>query len=193
MMMKVNFHLPEKKTVSFLTRIASVSLSKDGMKIFKDTVLKPVGVGLQLIANGGHFIVKEGKEVSFSSVDMPSNLIVNCSTNLYIVGNLKFYAQMSGREGMSSYWCMWCQLHPSEWQTFQRNPSAVPEEKKKMWTVALHKNALEIIINGQLKEAREKKGVVGQAIWPFIEPANFIFQHIYFEIGVVNMVLVQLH
>jgi hypothetical protein len=103
MMMKVNFHLPEKKTVSFLTRFASVSFSKDGMKIFKDTVLKPVGVGLQLIANSGHFIVKEGKEVSFSSVDMPSNLIVNCSANLYIVGNLKFYAQMSGREGMSSY------------------------------------------------------------------------------------------
>ncbi len=168
MMMKVNFCLLEKKTVSFLTQIASVSFSKDDTEILKDTVLKPVGVGLQLIADGGRFIVNEGMKVSFSSVDMPSHLIVNCSTNLYLVGNLKFYAQMSGREGMSSYWYMWCQLHPSEWQTFQDNPLAVPEEEKKMWTVALHKETREKIMNGQLKEAREKKGVVGQPIWPFI-------------------------
>ncbi len=93
----------------------SVSFSKDDIEILKDTVLKPVGVGLQHIAEGGHFIVKEGMEVSLSSVDIPSNFIVNCSANLFLVGNLKFYTQMSGREGMSSYWCMLCQLHPSEW------------------------------------------------------------------------------
>ncbi len=94
---------------------------------------------------------------------------------------------------MSSYWCMWCQLHLSEWQTFQDNSSAVAEEEKMMWTVALHKETLEKIINGKLDEAREKKGVVGQPIWPFIEPANFIFPHLHFENGVVNMVLKNLY
>jgi hypothetical protein len=41
-------------------------------------------------------------EASFSSQDTLSNLIVECTAKLYLVGDLKFNAQMSGREGMSS-------------------------------------------------------------------------------------------
>ncbi len=122
--------------------------------------------------------------MSFSSVDIPSNLIVNCSANLFLVGNLKFYTQMSGREGMSSYWCMLCQLHPSEWRTVQDNPSAVPEEEKKMWTVALHKEMLEKIGNGQLKEPREKKGPIGQ--YGTLLSRQISFFHI-FILRLVNM------
>jgi hypothetical protein len=49
---------------------------------------------------------------------------------VYLVGVLKFYAQMASREGMSSYWCMWCTLHPSEWRTIQETPESVPEDDK---------------------------------------------------------------
>ena len=83
---------------------------------------------------------------------------------------MKFYAQMAGREGMSSYWCMWCTLHPSEWRTFQEIPVSVPEEDKRLWSIDLHNQALEKIKSGELKEAREKKGVVAEPIWSFIEP-----------------------
>jgi len=38
---------------------------------------------------------------------------------------------MSGREDMSSYWCMWCMLHPSEWRTFCDNCDSNPDEEKK--------------------------------------------------------------
>ncbi len=108
---------------------------------------------------------------------------------MYLVGDLKFYAQMAGREGMSSYWCMWCILHPSEWRTFRENQASVEEEDRRLWTIELHNETLEKIKTGQLKEARDKKGVVGEPIWSFIEPCNFIFPHLHFEIGVVNMVL----
>jgi hypothetical protein len=107
---------------------------------------------------------------------MTSDLIFNCSASLYLVGVLNFYAQMSGREGMSSYWCMWCQFHPSEWRTFHENCSEVPsEEEKKMWTVELHNQTLHKIKNGKLKGPKDKKGVVGEPVWDFIELANFIF------------------
>ena len=49
MSMKVNFCLAGKKTHSYLTQIASVSFSKDKLEILKDTVLDPIGVGLQLV------------------------------------------------------------------------------------------------------------------------------------------------
>jgi len=90
---------------------------------------------------------------------------------------------------MSSYWCMWCQLHPSQWRTFMENSSAVPEEKKKIFSVDLHEETLQKIRNGELKEPREKKGIIGEVIWDFIEISNYIFPHLHFEIGVVNMVL----
>jgi len=71
---------------------------------------------------------------------------------------------------MSSYWCMWCTLHPSEWRTSQEIPVSVPEEDKRLWTIDIHNQALEKIKSGELKEAREKKGVVAEPIWSFIEP-----------------------
>ena len=47
----------EKKTHSYLTQIASVSYSKDNTEILKETVLKPIGEGLELLVSGGKFIV----------------------------------------------------------------------------------------------------------------------------------------
>ncbi len=57
MSMKVNFRLVEKKTHSYLTQIASVSYSKDNTEILKETVLNPIGEGLELLVSGGKFIV----------------------------------------------------------------------------------------------------------------------------------------
>jgi hypothetical protein len=188
MTLKVNFRMEDKSTVSVLIQLASVSFSKDDTEILKATVLEPIGRGLQLITEGGKFIVDDKLTLSFSDVDNPS-LLCSCSTKVYLVGDLKFYAQMAGREGMSSYWCMWCALHPSEWRSFRENPNAVAAEDRKLWTIELHTETLRRINSGELKEAKEKKGVVGDAIWPFIEPCNFIFPHLHFEIGVVNMVL----
>ncbi len=51
-----------------------------------------------------------------------------------------------------------------------------------------------MIRSGQLKKKpKDKKGVVDDPIWPFIEPRNYIFPHLHFEIGVVNMVLENLY
>jgi hypothetical protein len=57
MSMKVNFQLVEKKTYSYLMQIASMSYSKDNTEILKETVLNPIGEGLQLLISGGKFIV----------------------------------------------------------------------------------------------------------------------------------------
>jgi hypothetical protein len=117
------------------------------------------------------------------------HVIVCQCLKVYLVGDLKFYAQIAGREGMSSYWCMWCILHPSEWRTFRESPASVPEEDWRLSSIELHNETLKKIKTGQLKEVRDKKGVIREPIWSFIEPRNFIFPHLHFEIGVVNMVL----
>ena len=52
----LRFH--EKKSISRLFQIASVSHSKDELSILKSTVLDPIGEGLRLIVEGGCFAVK---------------------------------------------------------------------------------------------------------------------------------------
>ncbi len=105
MTMKVNFRFPEKGTVSYLTQIASVSYSKDKTAILRETVLDPIGEGLRQISEGGRFIVLDNDytlEFSLSNTDDKS-IHCSCPIQLFLVGDLKFYAQMSGREDMSSY------------------------------------------------------------------------------------------
>jgi hypothetical protein len=191
MSMKVNFHLAEKKTHSYLTQIASVSFSKDKLEILKETVLVPIGEGLQLVVSGGKFLVLDNDyNLKFSLSNISDRSIhCNCPVQVYLAGDLKFYAQMSGREDMSSFWCLWCKLHPNTWKTFNNSKDAVPDEEKQLWTVALHDEMLQKIQDGQLKMPKEKKGIVSKHIWSFIEPQNYIFPQLHFEIGVVNLVL----
>jgi predicted ATP-dependent serine protease len=117
MSMKVNFHLAGKKTHSYLTQIAgkkthsyltqiaNVSFSKDKLEILKETVLDPIGVGLQLVVSGGKFVVIDSEyKLQFSTNTSDTSIHCNCPVQVYLAGDLKFYAHMSGREYMSSFW-----------------------------------------------------------------------------------------
>jgi hypothetical protein len=42
---------------------------------------------------------------------------------------------------------------------------------------------------GPLKDARDKKGIVKDPVWDFIEPDHFMFPQLHIEIGLVNNVL----
>ena len=128
--------------------------------------------------------------VSFSGDD---SSICNVPTRLVLVGDLKFYAQMSGRDGMSSSWCMWCQLHPSEWKKFFERNGDIPAEEQESWTVEKLKEQKGKILRKELKTAKQIKGVVDFPVWDFIKIENYIFPQLHFEIGVVNMVLDNLY
>ena len=64
---------------------------------------------------GAVFCEGDGKKlvVSFGTED---DSIRNVNTRVFVVGDLKFYAHVLGRENMSSFWCMWCDAHPNTWQ-----------------------------------------------------------------------------
>jgi hypothetical protein len=90
---------------------------------------------------------------------------------------------------MRSFWGMWCKLHPNTWKTLHGNKDAVPDEEKQLWSVALHDEMLQKVQDKQLKILKEKKGIFSKHIWSFIEPQNYIFPQLHFEISVINMVL----
>jgi hypothetical protein len=59
---------------------------------------------------------------------------------------MNFFAQMLGREGMST-WCMYCQVHPNDWKGLQ----SVPEDA--LWDIAKQQQFLQDIESGQQKGA----------------------------------------
>jgi len=97
--------LAEKKTHSYLMQIASVSFSKDNTKILKEIVLDPIREGLQLFFYGGKFIVLDNDDNLQFSLSSTSSRTVhcNCPVQVYLAGDLKFYAQMFGREDIELF------------------------------------------------------------------------------------------
>ncbi len=79
MSMKVNFQLAEKKPHSYLTQTASASFLKDNLEILKETMLDPIGVGLQLVISGGKFIVLENDSDLQFSLSNTSDKSAHCN------------------------------------------------------------------------------------------------------------------
>jgi hypothetical protein len=150
MALKVLLRFSDKPTISKVFQIASISHSKDDLSILRPTEIDPVGRGARLTVEGGNFsVTKDSKgdlNLSFSA-QMGNDIICSVPNRVLVVGDLKFFAQMLGRENMSRSWCMWCQSHPSEWKSLSR--SFPP------WTIELLKRHKDKIVSEKLKESKE--------------------------------------
>jgi hypothetical protein len=107
--------------------------SKDDINVIKETVLNQIVDGLQVIKNGSGFVVRleENGQMSLCFNDINNEgTICNVPIYLFINGDMKYFAQMLGREGMSTSWCMYCQIHPSDWNGLQ----SIPNET--LWDIA---------------------------------------------------------
>jgi hypothetical protein len=121
--LKLFLRFASKEPITRIFEIANVSHSSDDTAIINETVLNKIVKGYQNISEGGQFIVvrKERLELTFC-FDLNDDTEVLCDVpiKIFIYGYLKFFAQFLGRDGMSSSWCMWCDLHPSEWRSLYK-------------------------------------------------------------------------
>jgi hypothetical protein len=75
----------------------------------QNKILKPIGEGLKVIKDGGRFIVvgrQESMFLSFGAADHIGTVLCNVPIHMFMVGDLKFHAQMLGCNNMSTSWCM---------------------------------------------------------------------------------------
>lgn len=188
----VRFH-SNKQPFSRLFQIANVDYAKDDLGVLKDTVLKPIGQSLKVISDGKLFILdylEESMEfaLNFSTpvADEASSTkkrLCNAPIRLFIVGDLKFYAQMQGRENMAGSWCMWCKMSPLEWKM---DPAEVPPAHREAWTLDRLKHAKVLISEGSLTSPADIRGVVEFPVWDFLEIEYYIYPVLHGEIGLVN-------
>jgi hypothetical protein len=181
-----------KEPLSRLFHLASVDY-KDDIKVLKDTVLDRIGNSLKFICDGGKFILDFSSEsnelkLSFSRLDVSENdsHLCDVSIRLFVTGDLKFYAQMLGRNNMSGSWCMWCLMAPNEWS---KEIAEVLPNHAGEWTINKLKSHKVLISEGTLKKPTEIRGVVEFPIWDFIEVSHYIYPVLHGEIGLVNNTL----
>jgi hypothetical protein len=162
--------------------------------VLQETVLNHIGASLKKISEGGNFKVYLDDERSFclswSGVDDDINdnareTLCVAELHLFVVGDLKFYAQMLGRDNMSGSWCMWCKRAPNQWNT-QDN---VPLEYQQEWTIDSLKAQKVLLSEGRLKKPVKSRGVVDFPLWDFIPVSHYIYPVLHGEIGLVNNVL----
>ncbi len=125
----------------------------------------------------------ENHKMKLSFFNDEQDSICNVPIHLYINGDMKSFAQMLGREGMSTSWGMYCQAHPNDWKGLQSVPDDV------LWNIAKQRQFLQEINSGQQKEPKDKKGIVSEPVIDFVEPKDYIFPQPHVEIWVVNNVL----
>jgi hypothetical protein len=171
--------------------IANVSYSSDDIEIINKTVLNKIVKSFEKNSEGGRFIVvgKEALELSFSANTRDAESVVDdVPLHLHVHGVLKIFAQVLGRNGMSSSWCMWCKKHPSEWRSLYQERNEMNIEVQDLWTIQEQLGYIEKINRKELKNPK-KKGIVSTPLIPFIQPQDYIFPLLDFEIGAVNNVL----
>jgi hypothetical protein len=103
--------------------------------------------------------------------------------NLYITGDLSYYADVLGMPNSSSYWCPWCLLSRIEWQQSANNTG----EKRTSTFLQEMYNAVRNDTQKRLQPTF-KKGVSSALHYKSLGPENFVPPLLHMEIGMVNQV-----
>jgi hypothetical protein len=101
---------------------------------------------------------------------------------LFITGDLSFYADVLGMPNISSYWCPWCLLSHPEWN---RDPTTFAMEERTLKFLSDTVEAINKDFEKKLKPMN-RKGVLTKRHYNCLGPENFVPPLLHLEIGMVN-------
>jgi hypothetical protein len=103
---------------------------------------------------------------SFSLLEPEQAPLCHAPINIFVHGDLKFFAQVLGQNGMSSSWCMYCNLHPNQWKSLYVDQGCQSVEDHELWTLEEQNRLVEKITRKELKEVKQKKGIASDPLIP---------------------------
>jgi hypothetical protein len=187
---KVIVTFTDNKSECFDVSVAEVLCRKDNAEILEKTVLSELSKYLELVVENPIRIIErktapDGDSVGIECMFEPT-VVEKCCTelkilkaNVYVTGDLAFYAMVLGKEGMSGHWCHLCKLSRKEFADL----AAEGEE----WTSqAMIDAAKEVEDSGDKKP---KLGVKSKLWWPFIKVENYVVPLLHTLIGIGNDIL----
>ena len=97
------------------------------------------------------------------------------SIRVFVTGDLAFYAQVLGKPNTAMFYCIWCNLHKSDYGNRDAAANTTP------WTIALLQDAR------TAKSQKTWKGVSAEdLLFDCIEPEDYIFSVLHDQMGFVN-------
>ena len=107
-------------------------------------------------------------------------VLYNCvSVDLYVTGDLAFYAMVLGKEGMSGNWCHLCRLSRAEFSNLAKDGDP--------WTWELYREVTERVQSSSDK--KPQLGVKTAPWWDFIPLDHYVVPLLHCLIGIGNDIL----
>ena len=105
--------------------------------------------------------------------------------NLFITGDLAFYATISGRENYSSCGCPYCNKTRYDWQNLSSKDKDKKDEISLFRIKQIHRKKEKYSSNDTTTLPFKTYGVKTMPLWD-VEPTRFIIPLLHLEIGMVN-------
>jgi predicted RNA binding protein with dsRBD fold (UPF0201 family) len=164
----------DPKTAYITSQVAHITCKKD-ISVENNLLTYSLSTGDH--TNG--FCMRHTDDIK---LPMGSEIILTIpSFNIFITGDLSYYADVLGMPASTSYWCPFCLLSRPEWQ---QSADANGDER----TAEFQRNTYTAIMNDRQKKMTpmKKKGVSSQMHYKCLTPQHFVPPLLHLEIGMVN-------
>jgi hypothetical protein len=211
MLAKVIARDENKKIIDkFVIKVAHIDCKKDTNHILRDMITPSLNCNLKELTGrrkvvclykwrirDSEYTVRIKDGVGYDNRDCPVfvcpvtneemgnefEYVRRCEINLFVTGDLAFYACALGKVNMSGIWCTWCKLSSDKW-------SDIDHEKGELWTKDAMDETRESIYGGRVVDKPGyRRGCVDIGLFGDIEVSQYIFPLLHAEIRLGNYLL----
>jgi hypothetical protein len=164
-------------------KVKTISISKNAVniKLECDPMDQTKGI-LTYQVSGGSFTMTQFDETRFPAGSEIA--LIKPPFNIFIMGDLSYYAYVLGMPNSTSHWCPWCLLSHPEWN---KPPETFTIEARKLTFLLEMYLSVKSDVDKRLKP-QDKKGVTCERHYKCLGPDNFVPPLLHLEIGMVNHV-----
>ena len=151
----VNEYIGTKLALEVDGQCGYIQCQKDTYNVLKDTIAIPINEDLWRVKNKGRVTIYRASDGTVKMCwgnihTQQGDVLQSAKVEIFMVGDLAFYAMALGKENMAPHWCWRCQLSKKEWTN---DPDSVGEP----WTVQNMKSHLAKLESGELNKNKSNK------------------------------------
>jgi hypothetical protein len=133
-----------------VTKVGHINCMKDTYGILKSSVAGPLKESIEEVVKSGALQLIREQDGNLScrmknDDDQSLTIITNLPIQVFITGDLAYFAAILGKVNMAGDWCTWCGLPEKEW-------SPTDHDKSELWTLEAMAEVCEYISLGVTKQ-----------------------------------------
>jgi hypothetical protein len=168
-------------------KVGHIDCTKDTYDVLKSTVAGPLNNSLKEVINSGALqVIRDengGIVFQMNNVYQDDEPLTSLPIQVFVTGDLAYFAAILGKVNMAGGWCTWCSLLPKEW-------TPTDHDKGELWTLATMEEVWTSISLGVTPDMSANcQGCVNVPLWTCVPINSYILPIIHTEIGIGNRLL----